>query len=324
MGNAQALLAIDNLSVEFRTRTGLVRALDRVSFDVSAGEIIGVVGESGSGKSVTAYTIAGILDPSAHITSGRIDFQSRDLLKLGGRARRQICGRQLSVIFQHPRIALNQIRPVGLQIEDVVRAHTSLTRAEAQRRAFDMLEAVKIADPQHCMQLYPFQLSGGMCQRIMIAMALSCNPRLLLADEPTTGLDVTTQAVIMDLIQELGKKLGMTAILITHDLALAAERCDRIVVMHAGQVMEIAPTAELFRNPMHPYTRRLGAATPGPVSDISELDIVPGSVPDLRRQNLPPCRYAERCERRIKECDIGPVPRVAVGRDHFVACKRAL
>jgi len=322
MENVKTLLAINDLSVEFRTRTGLVRALDRVSFDVLAGEIVGVVGESGSGKSVTAYAIAGILDPSAHITSGRIDFQANDLLTLGGRARRQISGRQLSVIFQHPRTALNQIRPVGLQIKDVVRAHLSVTRAEAQRRAMEMLEAVKITDPRHCMRLYPFELSGGMCQRIMIAMALSCNPMLLLADEPTTGLDVTTQAVIMDLIEDLVKTIGMTAILITHDLALAAERCDRIVVMHAGQIMEIAPTAEIFSNPVHPYTRRLRAATLGPASDIGELAIVPGGVPDLQRPDLPPCRYAERCDRRIKECDIAPVPRVVVGRDHIVACKR--
>ena len=227
------------------------------------------------------------------------------------------------MIFQNPRSALNPIRPVGKQIADVLEQHAGLGRAQAQRRAIDVLRSVRIADPERRVRAYPFELSGGMCQRIMIATALSCNPALLIADEPTTGLDVTIQAVIMKLIAELAAAEGMATLLITHDLALAAEQADRIAVMHAGHVVEIAPTAELISAPRHPYTQRLIAATPEPHAKLRALASIPGSLPDLRRDDLPPCRFSKRCERYQPECD-APLPLRQMTPQHSVACWRPL
>jgi peptide/nickel transport system ATP-binding protein len=231
-------------------------------------------------------------------------------------------GRELSMIFQNPRTALNPIRPVGRQIADVLLRHGNVTRAEVKRRAVELLARVQIPDPELRYAAYPFQLSGGMCQRVMIALALACGPSLLIADEPTTGLDVTTQAAIMDLIRDLGERTSMATLLITHDLALAAEHCDRIVVMHAGHVVEVAPAEVLFESPRHPYTAKLVAATPHGAERLDDLAAIPGGLPDLRG-DLPPCRYRFRCERYAPMCD-GPLPRVEVLPDHFVACWKPL
>jgi len=314
------LLAVEDLSVEFRTRDGVVRALENVSFSVGKGETVGVVGESGSGKSVTALVILGILHPAARVTGGRAVFGGLDLLTAGEDQLREYRGRELSMIFQNPRTALNPIRPVGRQIEDVLLRHANLPRARVRERAIALLAQVQIADPARAYHAYPFELSGGMCQRVMIALAVACSPALLIADEPTTGLDVTTQAAILELIEDLARRSRMAMVLITHDLALVGERCDRIVVMHAGHVVETAPTAELFASPRHPYTAKLIASTPRPGVTLDDLRPIPGVVPDLR-STLLPCRYRSRCERAIPACDEPPLPRLAVGSDHTVACR---
>ena len=312
-------LRVEDLSVEFRTRWGIVRALENVSFSVGKGETIALVGESGSGKSVSAYAVMGILDPAGRVTNGRALMGDIDLLTASPRQLAEIRGRQIAMIFQNPRTALNPIRPVGRQIADVLIRHGKLPAREAALRAVDMLRAVGITDPGRRALAYPFEMSGGMCQRVMIAIALAARPSLLIADEPTTGLDVTTQAVIMDLIADLASELGMATIFITHDLALASQRATRIVVMHAGHVVENAPTQDLFAQPRHPYTAELIAATPDSATSLDELAAIPGSLPDLRRSDLPPCRYSERCPRKIGTC-AQPLPQVAFGTEHLVAC----
>ena len=312
-------LRVEDLSVEFRTRWGIVRALENVSFSVGKGETIALVGESGSGKSVSAYAVMGILDPAGRVTDGRALMGDIDLLTASPRQLAEIRGRQIAMIFQNPRTALNPIRPVGRQIADVLIRHGKLPAREAALRAVDMLRAVGITDPGRRALAYPFEMSGGMCQRVMIAIALAARPSLLIADEPTTGLDVTTQAVIMDLIADLASELGMATIFITHDLALASQRATRIVVMHAGHVVENAPTQDLFAQPRHPYTAELIAATPDSATSLDELAAIPGSLPDLRRSDLPPCRYSERCPRKIGTC-AQPLPQVAFGTEHVVAC----
>jgi len=266
-----AFLDVDKLSVEFKTRNGRVRALQDLSLTLAKGEVIGIVGESGSGKSVTAYTLMGLLDAAGEPVAGTAQFDGMKLLGATEADLRELRGREISMIFQNPRAALNPIRPVGKQIEDVLLRHAQASRSNAKSKAIEMLDKVKILDPEHRYWSYPFELSGGMCQRVMIAIALACNPRLLIADEPTTGLDVTTQKATMDLIQELTRSRNMSVILITHDLGLAAQYCDRITVMQTGKVVESAPVKTLFQNPQHPYTQKLIAASPGPDSQLSEL-----------------------------------------------------
>jgi peptide/nickel transport system ATP-binding protein len=320
---APPLLAIEGLSLDFRTRGGIVRALEHVSLSIARGETLGIVGESGSGKSVLSFAIMGISDAAARITAGQVRFEGQDLLAAGRRHLDELRGAEMAMIFQNPRVALNPIRAVGRQIEDVLRRHAGVTGADARQRAVEMLAKVRIPDPERRAAAYPFEMSGGMCQRVMIALALACQPKLLIADEPTTGLDVTTQAAIMDLIGDLARETGMSTILITHDLGLAAQRCDRIAVMHAGHLVEVAPTAELFARPAHPYTRKLIATTPRPSVGLADLEPIPGSLPDLRG-TLPPCRYAARCDRHEAACDTGPLAFLAVGAGHSVQCARPL
>ena len=316
---AAPALSVENLCVEFRTRSGIVRALDDVSFSVGKGETIALVGESGSGKSVTAYAVMGILDPAGRVTGGRAMLDGLDLLSASQRQLADVRGRKMAMIFQNPRTALNPIRQVGRQIADVLIRHGGIARRAAPAAAIEMLRAVGITDPVRRAKTYPFEMSGGMCQRVMIAIALAAKPSLLIADEPTTGLDVTTQAVIMDLISDLAEKLGMATIFITHDLALAGQRAARIVVMHAGHVVETAPTGKLFANPRHPYTAELIAATPDSATSLEALASIPGSLPDLRRSDLPPCRYSERCPRKTERC-AQPLPVAAPDTVHTVAC----
>ena len=312
------LLSVENLSVEFRTRSGIVKALENVSVSLAKGESVALVGESGSGKSVTAYAVMGIQDPAARVTKGSITFGGLHLLGASEKKLRDLRGREMSMIFQNPRAALNPIRPVGKQIGDVLLRHARVNHEDAPKKAIELLALVGIPDPARRAKAYPFELSGGMCQRVMIAIALACEPQLLIADEPTTGIDVTTQAVIMDLVAELGRSRGMATLLITHDLGLASNYCDRIVVMHAGHVVESAPVDELFANPRHPYTRKLLAATPREDSELMELAAIPGNLPDLRQSDLPACRYSGRCERRQDAC-AQPLPMLVEGR-HAVAC----
>ena len=317
------LLAVEDLSVEFRTRQGMVRALDRIGFTIERGETVGMVGESGSGKSVTAFAVLGLLPSAAAVTSGRAVFGGLDLLSASPRQLSEYRGRELSMIFQSPRTALNPIRTVGRQIDDVLERHANLARARRRDRVLELLARVQIPDPERRFYAYPFELSGGMCQRVMIALAIACAPALLVADEPTTGLDVTTQAGILDLLAGLARTARMATLLITHDLAVVAERCDRIVVMHAGHVVEVAPARELFARPRHPYTARLLASTPRAGAKLTDLAPIPGAVPDLRG-DLPPCRYRARCERAVAACDEPPLPRETIAPAHVVACRRPL
>src|ERR1700710_1532950 len=259
---AQPLLDVNDLTVEFATRRGIVKAVQHVSISVAKGETLGIVGESGSGKSVTSYAVMRILDRAGKIAEGSVVFSGIDVKAATENQMRDLRGREISMIFQNPRAALNPIRKVGDQIEDVLRQHVQSAASDRGEKAIEALEAVKIARPRERYHAYPFELSGGMCQRVGIALALACNPQLLIADEPTTGLDVTTQKAVMDLIVELTKSRGMSTILITHDLGLAAAYCDRVVVMEKGRVVETALSANIFANPEHAYTKKLMRATP--------------------------------------------------------------
>jgi peptide/nickel transport system ATP-binding protein len=315
------LLSVNGLTIEFRSRAGTVHALEGVSLRVDRGTTAGIVGESGSGKSVLAYSIIGLLDRAGRVTSGTIVFDDRDILTMNQAERDSIRGRDISMIFQNPSSALNPIRTIGQQIEDVIVCHRVQSSRTAYDTAIEMLARVRIPDPTRRHRAYPFELSGGMCQRVMIATALSCSPQLLIADEPTTGLDVTTQAAIMDLIREQTTSRQMATILITHDLGLAAEYCDQIVVIHAGQVVESGPTKSLFQHPAHPYTAKLVTATPTLGTRLEDLTSIEGGLPDLRRE-LPYCRFSGRCSRFEKACNEAPLPRIRIAEDHFAVCRR--
>jgi peptide/nickel transport system ATP-binding protein len=317
------LLEVKDFSLEFRTRGGVVRALEGIDLSLNKGEIVGLVGESGSGKSVLSYAMLGISDRAAKVTSGSAVFGGMDLLRASESELADLRGREISMIFQSPRTALNPIRRVGQQLQDVLRRHAAAPGVDLDKslkeRAVQALRDVAISDPERRLAAYPFEMSGGMCQRVMIALALACRPSLLIADEPTTGLDVTTQAAVMDLITGLARERHMATLFITHDLALAADYCDRIVVMHAGHAVECAPTKSLFAVPQHPYTARLMSSTPGERSTIASLEPVPGNLPDLRRGDLPACRFAERCERASERCR-RERPRLDSALGHGVAC----
>ncbi|HLX17611.1 MAG TPA: ABC transporter ATP-binding protein [Bradyrhizobium sp.] len=270
---APPLLDVSNLTVEFATRRGIVRAVQHVNIAVAKGETLGIVGESGSGKSVTSYAVMRILDRAGKIAEGSVMFSGIDVRAATEDQMRDLRGREMSMIFQSPRLALNPIRKIGHQIEDVLLQHVQVDRAQVNDRAIEALEQVKIARPRERYHAYPFELSGGMCQRVVIALALACDPQLLIADEPTTGLDVTTQKAVMDLVVELTERRNMSTILITHDLGLAAAYCDRVVVMEKGRVVETAPSASIFAKPVHPYTRKLMRATPR--LGVSLRDLLP-------------------------------------------------
>ena len=272
------LLDIEDLRVEFATRRGVVTAVRSVSLALAKGETLGIVGESGSGKSVTSYAVMRILDRAGRIVSGAIRYGSLALQEADEATMADLRGREISMIFQNPRAALNPIRPVGKQIEDVLIRHAQATTDNARAKAIEALERVRIRDAARRYHAYPFELSGGMCQRVVIAIALACRPQLLIADEPTTGLDVTTQKAVMELIQELTRSEGMASILITHDLGLAGEYCDRIIVMEKGEVVEARAARELFTTPAHAYTRRLIRSTPHAANDVRDL------LPDEDRQ----------------------------------------
>ena len=268
---ASALLDIRGLTVEFMTRRGTVTAVEQIDLEVHKGETVGIVGESGSGKSVTSYAVMRILDRAGRIAEGSITFAGIDVGRAAESAVRELRGREMSMIFQNPRAALNPIRKVGHQLEDVLIEHLQASRRDAEAKAIEALEQVRIANPAERYHAYPFELSGGMCQRVVIAIALACQPQLLIADEPTTGLDVTTQKAVMDLVVELTRARGMSSILITHDLGLAAAYCDRVVVMQQGKVVETAASAAIFKAPGHAYTRKLMRATPRPGVTLRDL-----------------------------------------------------
>jgi len=314
----EELLRIENLTVHFYTDEGVVEAVDRVNLIVKVGEIMGVVGESGSGKSVTALSILRLIREPGRIVLGFIGFGGKDLLKLSEEEMRDIRGSDISMIFQNPRTSLNPVLTIGWQIERLFGVHKKAESQEARDLAVDMLRQVGIPDPKRRYYEYPHQLSGGMCQRVMIAMALATGPKLLIADEPTTGLDVSISAQILDLLKDLGQKMGTSILLITHDLGVVAGYCDRVAVMHAGQIVETADVKGLFERPTHPYTLKLIHSIPRVDRDIV-METIPGAVPGLIH---PPagCRFADRCE-SVKEICREAKPRtISINREHEVAC----
>ena len=294
------LLEIKGLHTSFRTRHGIVRAVDGIDFSVDRGEIMGLVGESGCGKSVTSLSVLRLVAPPGRIDSGQVLFDGTDLLTLSPDEMRRIRGERISMIFQQPTSSLNPVWDVGTQIEEVLRIHRGMKGRAAEARTLDLLRMVGIPDPTRRLKAYPHEMSGGMAQRIMIAMALACEPELLIADEPTTALDVTIQAQILDLMRNLRDETGTAIILITHDLGVVAEMCDRVAVMYAGEIVEQTDVVSLFREPLHPYTQGLIGSIPVLGDTREELAVIPGNVPNLI--DLPEgCRFAPRCLARIEE-----------------------
>ncbi len=324
---AERLLAVEDLRTHFRTADGIVRAVDGVSFHIDAGETLAIVGESGCGKSVTSMSILRLIPEPPGKVTGRITFRGRDLLSVSEREMRRIRGNEISMIFQEPMTSLNPVLTVGRQIRETLKLHQGLNDRAAEARAIEMLDLVHIPEARRRVKEYPHQLSGGMRQRVMIAMALACNPKLLIADEPTTALDVTIQAQILDLIQELKAKVGAAILLITHDLGVVAEMAERIVVMYAGRKVEEARAADLFRTPRHPYTRGLLGAVPKLGSSLAtdaptRLAEIPGIVPNLRKPIIG-CAFASRCAQATELCrQIAPAIE-AKAPGHFVACHHA-
>jgi oligopeptide transport system ATP-binding protein len=318
---AGPLLSVRNLSTRFRTDRGTVRAVDGVSFDVAAGETLAIVGESGSGKSVTALSILRLIpDPPGRIEEGEIVFDGQDLLKLDDAAIRAIRGNRIAMIFQEPMSSLNPALTVGMQVGEPVNLHRKSTWAKALDKAAELLGKVRIPDGRSRLNSYPHQYSGGMRQRVMIAMALACQPQLIIADEPTTALDVTVQAQILALLKELTREANSAMILITHDLGVVARYADRVVVMYGGRVVETAPARDLYKTPRHPYTLGLMASVPRLDGD-TERPLVPieGQPPDLA--TLPPgCAFAPRCKRATELCQNERPPLVESAPNHFSAC----
>jgi peptide/nickel transport system ATP-binding protein len=306
------LLDVAGLTVEFSTRRGIVRAVEHVDVRIAKGETVGIVGESGSGKSVTSYAVMRILDRAGRIAQGAVHFTGLDVRAASEDEMRNLRGREMSMIFQNPRAALNPIRKVGRQIEDVLEQHSQVDSSALTDKAIEILDQVRIARPRERYHAYPFELSGGMCQRVVIALALACRPQLLIADEPTTGLDVTTQKTVMDLIVELTKQRGMSTILITHDLGLAATYCDRVVVMEKGRVVESAPSRAIFTAPSHPYTRKLMRATPRP--GVSLRDLLPeDDAVRARTSGLPNAMNGKGAPLLVVEKLVKEYPRKGLG-----------
>jgi len=318
------LLQVKNLRTSFFTPEGEVRAVDDVSFEVDEGKTLGLVGESGCGKSVTSLSIMRLVpSPPGRIVGGQVLFGGRDLLKLDKEQMRRVRGNDISMVFQEPMTSLNPVFTVGDQIMEAIRLHQGSDKREARSRAIEMLRLVKIADPEERIDVYPHQLSGGMRQRVMIAMALSCNPKLLIADEPTTALDVTIQAQILDLMKELQQKLGMALLLITHDLGVVAEQADEVAIMYAGKIVEEAAPDAIFSRPLHPYTLGLLNSVPG-IGGVKKkrLEAIPGVVPNPL--DLPGgCRFRDRCPKAAGICAEGEPELVEKGQGRRVACYMA-
>jgi peptide/nickel transport system ATP-binding protein len=323
---AAPLLEVDGLKTHFFTRDGVVRAVDGVSFSIQPGETLALVGESGCGKSVTSLSIMRLIaSPPGRVVAGAVRFNGRDLLGLGEAAMRRVRGNEISMIFQEPMTSLNPVLTIGRQIAETLVLHRAMARGDAMARAVELLRLVNIPEPARRAAEYPHQMSGGMRQRVMIAMALACDPKLLIADEPTTALDVTIQAQILDLMRELQAKTGAAILLITHDLGVVAEMAQRVVVMYAGRKVEEAPVEELFARPRHPYTRglmnsmpRLGAGH----GARTRLQEIPGMVPSLR-EPIAGCAFASRCAYAVDACRGGAPALEARAEGHHVACWEA-
>lgn len=320
MNDAEPVLRVENLEVSFKTDESQVRAVRGVSFEVFPGETVGLVGESGSGKSVTNLALMGLVPkPPGRIDGGRVHYDGRDLLRLNDRELEKIRGRRIAMIFQDPMTALNPLMTVGQQLTEMTRLHLGIGRKEANRKAAEMLDLVGISGAEKRLRDYPHQFSGGMRQRVMIAMALSCEPDLLIADEPTTALDVTIQAQILDLLRDLQERRGTSIIMITHDLGVVAEICHRVLVMYAGRVVEKADVESLFADPKHPYTQGLLRSLPRFDQSCETLQAIPGQPPDLG--NLPPgCSFRARCPVAIEGCQSEDPKLVSLDGQRRVAC----
>lgn len=336
MDSLTDVLEVRNLKTYFFTDNGIVKAVDDVSFRVPKGKTLGLVGESGCGKSVTAMSITRLISPPGRVVSGEILLNGRDLFPLSDREMRQVRGRQIAMIFQEPMTALNPVLTVGFQIAEAVLAHEKVSKSEAWARAVEAMKSVSIPDPEKRARDYPHQLSGGMRQRIMIAMALVCNPALVIADEPTTALDVTIQAQILELLESLRERYQLSLILISHDLGVIAEVAETVAVMYAGKIVEIGPAMEVFHNPKHPYTEgllrsvpRLGSSLERGAADLDphasrkdRLYAIEGMVPNLL--NLPQgCSFAPRCYKQTVECTLSPIPLEPVTEHREVRCIHA-
>jgi len=315
------LLEVSNLETHFFSYRGVVKAVDGVFFDMKKGESLGLVGETGSGKSVTALSIMRLVPPPGKIVGGEVIFQGENLLEKSEEEMRRIRGKRISMIFQDPMTSLNPVFRVGEQLAEVFIQHQKLDKKEAEKKSVDLLRSVGIPDPDRRAKQFPHQLSGGMRQRAMIAMALASRPDLLIADEPTTALDVTIQAQILELIKELRREVGTSMLLITHNLGVVAETCDRIAIMYAGGIIELAKAVNLFKNPLHPYTQGLLDCIPRIDAPKKRLAVISGLVPDLI-QPPPGCRFHPRCESASDRCRTEKPYLIDIGGGHWVACGR--
>jgi peptide/nickel transport system ATP-binding protein len=295
------ILEVEDLKISVHSDGKEITLINGVSFQVNKGETLGIVGESGCGKSITSLSIMGLLQPNVKVSNGSIHLNAKNLVEMPKKAVRKVRGKEVAMIFQEPMTSLNPVYTVGFQLIEMIRTHMDMSKAEARSHAIKMLELVGIPRANEIVDEYPHQLSGGMRQRVMIAMAISCNPELLIADEPTTALDVTIQAQILDLMRDLQKKRNMSIMMITHDLGVVAEMCDRVVVMYAGQVVEQAEIEELFENPKHPYTKGLLASIPNIEEDKEYLASIPGKVPSPDAMPIG-CRFADRCPSAHSKC----------------------
>ncbi|MCI6958017.1 MAG: ABC transporter ATP-binding protein [Candidatus Faecousia sp.] len=314
-----ALLEVNDLHTSFFTPAGEVKAVNGVSFYLDHGKVLGIVGESGSGKSVTAYSIMQILEKTGKIVSGSVKFDGQELVGIGEKGMKKIRGNKISIIFQDPMTSLNPTYTIGHQLMEAIRLHTNRSKKEAWDRAVEMLKLVNVNEPEKRMKQYPFEFSGGMRQRVMIAMALACEPDILIADEPTTALDVTIQAQILELMQKLQKELGMAIIMITHDLGVVAQMCDEVIVMYAGSICEQGTADEIFYNPKHEYTKGLMRSIPTVDNDGEKLEPIAGTPIDLL--NMPQgCPFAPRCDAAMKICLRERCQRMQINDMHQAAC----
>ncbi len=324
MTKSTPVLAVEDLCVDFATRKGRVRVLNGIRFHLRQGETLGVVGESGCGKSMTALAIMRLIPiPPGDISGGRVLLNDRDLLGLSEKQMQDVRGNEISMIFQEPMTSLNPVFTIGMQIAECIQRHQRVSRKEAMEKTLEMLVAVRIPAPKERLRQYPHELSGGLRQRVMIAMALSCRPTILIADEPTTALDVTVQAQIFELLEEIQKKMGTSMILITHDMGVISEIADRVIVMYAGRKVEEGPVTEIIENPHHPYTQGLLGCAPDlkedPGPEAETLKEIPGIVPDLS-EVVAGCPFQDRCEHATKLCRDEMPPPYEVGAEHVTAC----
>lgn len=317
--NNNSLLTIKDLNLEFKTSRGILKALNGISFDVQRGEVFGLVGETGCGKTITGLSILKLLPRSAKITNGEIRFDGINLLEQSTAEMQNIRGGKIAMIFQDPSSSLNPVFSIGSQMKRVIQQHTNLNKTQANARASEMIDAVGLPDVKRILNSYPHQLSGGQQQRVMIAMALSCRPQLLIADEPTTALDVTIQAQILNLLKNLQKQFDISVILITHNLGVVAQTCDRLAVLYAGRVAEIGTTKNIFNNPQHPYTRGLMNAIPKPQMRGKKMPAIAGSVPS-NPGAIKGCAFAERCEFVFEKCKVESPALFPINENHRASC----